>query len=357
MTQGIGVGLGDLARRNTRDLRDNILDMLDADDLRAFLLGEESRARTCLVNDIDCLVRQVPFVDVLLGEFSCSTQCIETVLDLVMLLESALEPLENVDRLLDRRLVDVDLLEAARQGAVLLEDVAKLRIGCRTDTAQLPRGKRRLQQVGGIHGATRGRARPDDGMDLVDKENDVLLLLQLGEHRFQSLLEIPAILGPRDKRSEVKCIDQGIGKHLGYITIDNLLGHALRDCGFADTGFTDEQRIVLAPAAKNLDGTLHLEVPPDERVDAPLSGLLVEIHGKLFERGFLSAALFLFLLEQQRIALIALVVEDLGYAVRNVIDYIEPGHILQTEKVNGMRLLLAEECNQHIDTGNLAFSG
>jgi hypothetical protein len=70
-----------------------------------------------------------------------------------MLLEIGLEALQDLDRVLDRRLVDVDLLEAAHQRAVLLEVLAEFLVGGRADAAQRAAAKRRLQQVRGIHRA------------------------------------------------------------------------------------------------------------------------------------------------------------------------------------------------------------
>src|SRR5437773_1778587 len=58
----------------------------------------------------------------------------------VMRLVVALQALEDVDGLLDGRLADLDLLEAARQRAVALEGRLVLRIRRRADAAQLSGG-------------------------------------------------------------------------------------------------------------------------------------------------------------------------------------------------------------------------
>jgi hypothetical protein len=56
----------------------------------------------------------------------------------VELLEIRLQALQDLDGVLDRRLVDVDLLEAADQRAVLLEKLAELLVGGRADAADQP---------------------------------------------------------------------------------------------------------------------------------------------------------------------------------------------------------------------------
>jgi len=58
---------------------------------------------------------------------------------------------------------------------------------------------------------------------------------------------------------------------------------ALGDRGLADTGLADVQGVVLAPAAQDLDGPLHLELAPDQRIDAPRPGLGVQVGRELLE--------------------------------------------------------------------------
>ena len=68
--------------------------------------------RTGFVDHIDRLVGQMPVVDELGRQLSRRLQRTERVLHAVVLFEARLQAFENLDRLLDRRLDDVDLLEA-----------------------------------------------------------------------------------------------------------------------------------------------------------------------------------------------------------------------------------------------------
>ena len=74
------------------------------------------------------------------------------------------------DRLLDRRLVDEDRLEAALEGGVLLDVLAVLVERGRADGVQLAAREHRLEQVGRVHRAL-GRAGPDDRVQLVDEQD------------------------------------------------------------------------------------------------------------------------------------------------------------------------------------------
>ena len=63
-------------------------------------------------------------------------------------------------------------LEAALQRRVLLDVLAVFVQGGRADAAQLAAREHRLEHVGGVHRAF-GLARADEGVQLVDEEDDL----------------------------------------------------------------------------------------------------------------------------------------------------------------------------------------
>src|SRR3546814_20152219 len=79
---------------------------------------------------------------------------------------------QDLHRLAHGRLDDVDLLEAPRQRVVLLEDPTVLLERGRADAAQVARRQRRLDHVAGVHRAARRRAGADDGVELVEEQQD-----------------------------------------------------------------------------------------------------------------------------------------------------------------------------------------
>ncbi len=95
------------------------------------------------------------------------------------------------------------------------------------------------------------------------------LLLQLGDHALEALLEIAAILGAGDQRAHVERVDGAVREHLGHLALDDQARQAFGDRGLADAGFADVQRVVLAAPAQDLDGALDLELAADQRIDAP----------------------------------------------------------------------------------------
>ena len=90
--------------------------------------------------------------------------------DAVMLLVAAAQAGENPDGLLDRRLVDRDLLQPPRERAILL-DVLELLERRRADDAQVAGGQHRLDQRREIHRAAGDGAGADRRVDFVDEEN------------------------------------------------------------------------------------------------------------------------------------------------------------------------------------------
>ena len=87
-----------------------------------------------LVDDIDGLVRQMPIIDIALGQFRRGPQRLPGVADLMVRLKAAFQPQQDLDRFLNGRLGHIDLLEAARQRAVFFKDAAIFLIGGRADT-------------------------------------------------------------------------------------------------------------------------------------------------------------------------------------------------------------------------------
>ena len=172
VTQQLLVRAADVLRRNPRDLGDDILDLSDIDTRHALVFRLQALIGAGLVDHVDGLVRHVPIIDVARSQLGRCTQRLVTVLDVVMLLETPLEPAQDADGVLHRRLAHVDLLEAALQGGVLLDVLAVLVQGGRADQAQLAAGEHRLDHVAGVHRGLAGRARADDRLARATGEHD-----------------------------------------------------------------------------------------------------------------------------------------------------------------------------------------
>ncbi|MNI28450.1 hypothetical protein D3C73_822270 [compost metagenome] len=269
-----------------------------------------------------------------------------------------LQALQDFVGLAHGRLDDVDLLEATSQRPVLLEDAAVFLEGSRADAAQLARRQCRLDQVGGIHGAARRRTRADDGVDLVDEQHRIGHLLQRGQHTLQTLFEVATVFGASHQRAQVERIDDRIGQHVRHRAFHDASGQAFGNRGLADAGLAHVQRVVLAAAAQDLDGAFDFVGTADQRVDATGAGLFVEVAGELGQGIALGLALAPFhaALALGRGRLLAFLTQ-LGDAVGQIIDHIQPGDVLLVEVIDGVGVLFAEDGDQHVGAGDLLLAG
>ncbi len=195
------------------------------------------------------------------------------MVQLVLLLQAA----QDGHRVLHRRLVDHHRLEPAGQSGILFDVLAILVERGRADAVQFATRERGLQQVAGVHRAF-SLAGADDGVQLVDEENDVAALgLDLGQNGFQPLFELAAIFRASDQRAHVERQKPFVLEGLGDVALDDALRQTFGDGGLADAGLTDQDRIVLGTTREDLDGVPDLFVATDDRIDLALGGHSGEI--------------------------------------------------------------------------------
>ena len=186
-------------------------------------------------------------------------------------LVALLQPAQDRDRVLDRRLAHVDLLEAALERGVLLDVLAVLVERGRADHAQLAAREHRLDHVAGVDRAL-GAARADDRVQLVDERDDLAVGVgDLLEDGLEPLLELAAVLRARDHRADVERDQPLVAQALGHVALDDAAGEPLDDRGLADAGLADEHRVVLRAARQHLDDAADLLVAPDDRVELALA--------------------------------------------------------------------------------------
>ncbi len=199
-------------------------------------------------------------------------------------LVAALEPAQDRDRVLDRRLAHQDLLEPPLEGGVLLDPLAVLVKRGGADHPQLAAGQHRLEHVARVHRAL-GRARADHGVQLVDERDDLAVAgLDLVEDGLEPLLELAPVLRARHHAAEVEGDQPLAAQRLGHVARDDALGQALDDGGLADAGLADENRVVLGAPGQHLDHPPDLGVAADHRVELAVLGLLGQVDAVLLER-------------------------------------------------------------------------
>ena len=180
------------------ELHDVPVDLVDLGRLGVDLHPDPRRR---LVDQVDRLVGQEAVGDVAVAERRRGDERRVLDADLVVDLVALLEPAQDRDRVLDRRLAHVHGLEAPLERRVLLDVLAVLVERGRADRAQLAAREHRLEHVAGVHRAL-GGAGADDRVQLVDEHDDLALGVgDLLEHRLEPILELAAVLRAGDHRA------------------------------------------------------------------------------------------------------------------------------------------------------------
>ncbi|MCO5578383.1 hypothetical protein L7F22_032224 [Adiantum nelumboides] len=255
--------------------------LLDGPPVHGGGAGAQPHPGTGLVEQVDRLVRQEPVGDVAVGELDGGAQRVRGVADLVVGLVAVGEPAQDRDGVLHRRLGHQDRLEAAGQRGVGLDVAAVLVERGGADDVQLAAGQRRLEHVAGVHRAAALTATgpgADHRVQLVDEHDQrVAVRPDLLDQRAHAFLEVAAVLGAGDHPGQVQLHDPASAQGVGHLAVGDALGDALDDGGLADTGLTDQHRVVLGAAGEDLDGLLDLVVAPDHRVQPAAAGGLGEV--------------------------------------------------------------------------------
>src|SRR5690606_36358594 len=90
--------------------------------------------------------------------------------------------------------------------------------------------------------------------------------------------------GARDEGAEVEGDDALVPQAVGDVASDDAAGESLDDCRLADSGFADEDGVVLRAAGEDLDAAPDLGVTPEDRIELVLRGKAGEVASVFFER-------------------------------------------------------------------------
>ena len=145
---------------------------LDHPRRRRLVVDHEPRSG--LIDQVDRLVGQVALGQVTLREPDRRFDGLAADHNSVVGLVAGLQRVEDLDRVLGRRFVQIDGRETPLERRVLLDVPAVLVQRRRADHAQFASRERRLEHVGGIDRAF-GRARTDHRVQFVDEQDDLPL--------------------------------------------------------------------------------------------------------------------------------------------------------------------------------------
>ena len=193
------------------------------------------------------------------------------------------QPKKDLLRVLLTRLVDHDGLKTAGECRVLGKMLLVFTERSRSDNLHLPACKCGLQDICSIKRALRTTG-TNERMDLVDEENDVLRLDDLIHDILEPLLELTAILRPRNQCCHRERDDTPILKQERHLTVCDALRQPLGNGRLPNPRLSKKERVVLRTPCEDLDDTVNLLPPPDNRVEVAAASGTRQITAKPFER-------------------------------------------------------------------------
>ena len=165
---------------------------------------------------------------------------------------TAAQAAQDVGGLLDGRFFHHHRLEATFERGVRLDVLAILVEGGRADALQFAARELRFDHAAQVE-RTFGRAGADQRVQFVDEEHDVARrALDLVQDLLDAALELAAILGPRDQRSEREREDFLAAQSGRDVAADDALCEAFDDRRLADAGPPTSTRLFLpcAPGSR-----------------------------------------------------------------------------------------------------------
>ena len=241
------LGLGDGRGRHARPGRDHVRDVGGLDAAPGLGPVLEPHMRGGLVQEVYGLVRQEAVADVAGREAHGGAYGLVRDAQAVVGLERGAQGAEHALAVLRVRLRHVHGLEAALEGGVLFDVLAVFLGRGGADDLDLAPAQGGLEDVRGVDGALCG-ARANDGVQLVDEDDDVPGALDLLDDAFDPVLEVTAILGAGEHGGEVEGYDAAVFEGVGHFAAGDAAGEALGHGGLADAGLADEDGVVLGSA-------------------------------------------------------------------------------------------------------------
>ena len=160
--------------------------------------------------------------------------------------------------------------ESALEGRVLLDVLAVLIEGGRTNRLELASRQHWLENAGSVD-CTFRRTGADERVHFIDKQNDVATGLDFLQHLLQALFEITAVTAAGDQGTKVERVQLLVLESLRHFPTDDVLSEPFDDRGLAYAGLADQHGVVLRAPGEHLHHALDLLRSPDHRIELSLA--------------------------------------------------------------------------------------
>ena len=257
--------------------------LLQRHHLRRHLHIVDAHPRTRLVHGVDGLVGLQAVAHVALRQVHAGLQRLVAVLHRVVLLVLVADVHQDFHRLLGRGGLDEHLLEAAFEGRVLLDILAVLVQRRGADALDRAACQGGFEHVAGVEAAS-GAAGAHDGVYLVDEDDDLRMLLQLGEDGLHALLELAAVLRACHQAGQVEAQQALAVERARHLSRGDLHGQSFGQGALAHAAFADQHGVVLLAAAQDLRHALQLALAAHDGVQLALLRHLGQVAAEVVQR-------------------------------------------------------------------------
>ena len=196
-------------------------------------------------------------------------------------------------------------------------------------------------------------------MHLVDKEDRVRARGQRVDDRLEALFEVSPEPGAGEQRRGVQREHLCPAEPRRHVIVKEPTGQPFGQRRLPHTGVANEDGIVLAPTAENLEGALQLIVTTDQRVQLALAGAVGEAERKRRERVARCRPAFAAGPRLGPLASLARTVggRHLGDAMRDVVQDIQSRNALRLQQLGRKRVGLLQSRRQHVAEPDFVFPG
>ena len=192
-----------------------------------------------------------------------------------MRFQSRAERFEHAAGCFSIRLPDDHGAETALECSILFDEFAVFLHRRRTDHLQFSPTKGGLEQICRID-CSLGTTRADDGVHLIDKQDDIAAAADLEQNIAHTLFKFASVFRARKQIRHIEAVEFFSAQRLRHIAAGKALRQRFDNSSLADAGLSDKRGIIFAAAAEHLhqlgkfrlaaDDGIHLRSPVDHVV-------------------------------------------------------------------------------------------
>ena len=136
--------------------------------------------------------------------FDSCFDCIICNLNMVVFLISCLQATQDSHTISHTRLFNHHFCKSARKGRIFFDVFLVFFLSSRSDSPQSSTCQGRFQDIGRIQGRINTTSRPHNSMELIDKDNNLTVFLNIFDDIVHTFFKVSTETGPRNHIHQIK---------------------------------------------------------------------------------------------------------------------------------------------------------